>query len=116
MKTFLRGQPDYRLWAIELKSTAQLLNVWRAISGTDKAVTQEAADVVALKAREEMAIGLITRTVSLHLKLELSEYVVNVTTTSSGTTITTKREASAAELWQHIKGKASSRSEMVPLQ
>ena len=52
-----------------------------------------------------MAIGLIARTVSLHLKLELSEHVVNVTTTSSGTTITIKREASAAELWQHLKGK-----------
>ena len=91
----LTGQSNYREWAIEVKSAAQLANIYKALAGTDKEASSDAADILAFQNREEKAIGLIFRTVSTHLKLELDEYCI---TDSSG-----KHEAKASELWTYLK-------------
>ena len=98
----LTGQANYREWALEIKAAARFSNVWKALQGTDKAISSDAADVAALDVREEKAIGLIARTVSSHLKIELDELRIPDTTSSvAGTT----REANANEIWDYLKGK-----------
>jgi hypothetical protein len=95
----LTGQSNYREWQIEVKATARLANVWKAITGTDKpVVATEAADVAAFEAREEKAIGLITRTVSSHLKLELDEYRVKDSQNAD-------QEANSKEMWAYLQTK-----------
>ena len=91
----LVGQTNYREWNLQIKSTARYSSIWKAIQGKDKAVTSDVPDVAALEAREEKAIGLITGTVSPHLKIELDEYRVP---DSKGT-----HEPSAAELWTYLQ-------------
>ena len=95
----LMGQANYREWALEIKAIAHFVNVWKAMQGTDKAISTEAVDKAALEAREEKALSLITQTVSSHLKIELDEYRV---IPPSGTT---PREATAAEMWTYLKTK-----------
>jgi len=102
------GQSNYREWSIEVKATARFTGTWQAIQGTDKAVVStDATDVAALATREEKAIGLIFRTVSSHLKLELDELRITPATasTSTSTTAAAPREATASELWTHLKTK-----------
>jgi gag-polypeptide of LTR copia-type/Zinc knuckle len=95
----LSGQANYREWALEIKAAARFANVWKAIQGIDKAVSTDAAEVAALHAREEKAIGLITKSVSSSLKIELNE--LQKTETNGNTTIT--RDLNANELWDHLK-------------
>ena len=67
----LTGQSNYREWAIEVKSAAQLANIYKALAGTDKEASSDAADILAFQNREEKAIGLIFRTVSTRVQLEI---------------------------------------------
>ena len=69
----LTGQANYREWALEIKAAARFATVWKPIKSTDKATSSERADIVTLEAREEKAIGLITKTVSATLKIELDD-------------------------------------------
>ena len=96
----LQGQSNYREWSIEVKATARFAGVWPAIQGTDAAISKEAADVAAFATREDKAIGLICRTVSSHLKIELDELRIPDTASPPA-----YHEATAKELWDHLKTK-----------
>ena len=93
----LTGQANYREWALEIKAAARFANIWKAIQGTDQAISTDKADVATLEAREEKAIGLITHTVSSHLKADLDEYQVP----SKGSSTT--KDATASEIWDYLK-------------
>ena len=67
----LKGQPDYREWAIEVQCLARSLFLWDTIMDKDDATDKDA------HMREEKAIGLLTQTLSTHLKME----VLNLPTT-----------------------------------
>jgi len=95
----LSGQANYREWALEIKAAARFANVWKAILGTDQAVSTDPAEVAALNARQEKAIGLITKSVSSSLKIELNELQKTETTGTK----TTYRDLNANELWDHLK-------------
>ena len=97
----LTGQTNYRVWALEIKAAARFATIWKTIQGTDTATSSERSDIVALEAREEKAIGLITKTVSSTLKVELDD--LQVTDTIDGKTTT--RDYSAKELWDYLKTK-----------
>ena len=96
----LLGQSNYREWSIEVKATARFTGVWQAIQGTDKAVSTDAADVAALAVREDKAIGLICRTVSSHLKIELDELRI-----PDKASPPVNHDATATQLWEHLKTK-----------
>ena len=97
----LTGQTNYRIWALEIKSAARFATIWKTIQGTDVATSSERADIVALEAREEKAIGLITKTVSATLKIELDDLQV----TETKDNVSTSRDYSAKELWDYLKTK-----------
>ena len=78
----LTGQTNYRVWALEIKAAARFATIWKTIQGTDTATSSERSDIVALEAREEKAIGLITKTVSSTLKVELDDLQVTDTTSA----------------------------------
>ena len=101
----LTGQANYREWALEIKAAARFANVWNAILGKDKAISTDAADVASFNAREEKAIGLITKSVSSSLKIELNKLQKAESTTSTSATTTTYRDFNANELWDHLKTK-----------
>ena len=46
---------NYRQWTHQICAAARFANVWKAIQGTDSAISSEAADTYAHEAREEKA-------------------------------------------------------------
>lgn len=84
----LKGQPDYREWAIEVQCLARSLFLWDAIKDSDS------GDEKDVHMREEKAIGLITRTLSTHLKIE----VLNLPTTKMKEEEVTEGEGDAARV------------------
>ena len=107
----LTGHADYCAWSIEVKSTAYLASLWKAIQGTNVALSSSDTDKAALDTRLERAIGLITKTVSPTLKVELFSLetaVPAITSTSNlitTTTPATTRSATASEMWVHLQKK-----------
>ena len=103
----LTGHSNYREWALDVKATARIGGLYKSLLGTDKAITTEPKDVgiAALETREEKAIGLITKTISAVLKVELDEYQVLQTTTSGTTTTTALGDPTANNLWAYLKNK-----------
>lgn len=96
----LRGQANYREWSLEIKATAKLGGFWKAILGTNTTTSTDASEIDKIEQREEKAIGLITKTVSGFLKVELHELRV------ADTSVTGRlRDPTAKELWDHLKGK-----------
>jgi len=93
------GQSNYHEWSIEIKATTHFTNVWKVIQGTNKAISTDASDQATYESHEEKVIGLITRMVSSHLKIELNEYQV----TDSTKMPTIKHDANANNLWGHLK-------------
>ena len=69
----LTNQTNYADWALEIEATARLGNFWKAYSGGNKpsSTTPDAAEVDQVETREEKAIGLILKTVSPNLRVEL---------------------------------------------
>ena len=82
----------------QICAAARFANVWKAIQGTDSAISSEKADTYAFKAREEKALGLIDRTVAPYLQTELVD--ARVTPTGS-----TACSLTAAEQWNYLKDK-----------
>ena len=97
----LTGQSNYHKWSIKIKAATHFANVWKAIQGTNKAITSNASDQATFKAWEEKAIGLITHMVSSHLKIEFDEYQITDITIKPST----KHDVKANKLWDHLKTK-----------
>ena len=55
----LVNHANYRQWTHQIRAAARFANVWKAIQGTDSAISSEKADTYAFEAREEKALGLI---------------------------------------------------------
>ncbi|KAF9648212.1 hypothetical protein BDM02DRAFT_3115680 [Thelephora ganbajun] len=103
----LTGQSNYREWSLEVKSTAQLGGFWKAILGTNNTTSTESSEIDKFDQREEKAIGLIAKTVSSTLKVELSEYQVTDTNATGG-----KRDPTAKEMWEYLQSKFEKKSEV----
>lgn len=102
----LTGQANYREWALEVKAAARFATIWKTIQGTDSATSSEKADEAAFENRKEKAIGLITKTVSPTLKVELDE-LQKIDKDSSGNDA--PRDYTAQELWKYLKDKFEKR-------
>ena len=96
----LHGQTNYREWSLEVKATAQLGGFWKAIVGTNTTTSTDPSEVDKIEQREQMAVGLIMKTVSRALKADLSELQITPTTSR-----TTPRDPTAKELWDYLKAK-----------
>jgi hypothetical protein len=96
----LQGRSNYREWSLEVRATAQLGGFWKAIAGTNTTTSPDEEVRDKYEQREQKATGLIMKTVSGVLKVELHELTIT-TTTSPATT----REPTSQEMWNHLKAK-----------
>ena len=97
----LHGQTSYREWALELRFTAQCTGCWKAILGSNTTTSSDAAEIDKVDQREFKAIGIIGKTVSSVLKVELDEYRIKDDTAKPPTS----KEPTAKELWNYLKEK-----------
>ena len=95
----LQGQQNYQDWSLEIESTAMLGGFWPAFVGSNSTASQEASEQDKVSQRELKARGLIMKTCSSTLRIELKS--LNTTTTGGPT---------AQELWDHLKGKFEKQS------
>ena len=93
----LTNQTNYADWALEIEATAHLGNFWKAYRGKNKATstTPDATETDRVKTREEKAIGLILKTVSPNLRVELKALVPPTNNTKPISQL----------YWEHLKGK-----------
>ncbi|KAF9645617.1 hypothetical protein BDM02DRAFT_3119960, partial [Thelephora ganbajun] len=103
----LTGQSNYREWSLEVKSTAQLGGFWKAILGTNKTTSTDPSDLDKFDQREEKATGLITKTVSSTLKVELAEYQVSDSTTPDNGE---RKDPTAKQMWEYLQSKFEKKS------
>ena len=96
----LHGQANYCKWSLEVKATAQLGGFWKAIVGDNTTISTDTSEINRIKQCEQKALGLITKTVSDVLKMELNNLQVTDTNVMGKL-----REPTAKELWDHLKGK-----------
>jgi len=93
----LTNQTNYADWALEIEATARLDNFWKAYSGGNvaKIAPPDAAELDRVETREEKATGLILKTVSSNLRVELKAVKA-----PTGTTKPTSQL-----YWDHLKDK-----------
>ena len=96
----LQGQSNYREWSLEVRATAQLGGFWKAIIGTNTTTSSDEEVRDRYEQREQKAMGLIMKTVSGVLKVELHDLTITTTATPA-----TTREPTSQEMWNHLKAK-----------
>ena len=94
----LTNQTNYADWALEIETTARLGNFWKAYSGgnTAKITPPDATEIDRVETREEKAVGLILKTVSPNLRVELKALA-----TPTGTNAVKLSQ----QYWDYLKGK-----------
>ena len=104
----LQGQQNYRDWALEVEASAQLGGYWTALIGQNQ-VSSTAADqteIDRIGQREWKARGLILKTVSTTLRVELKEYrIIDNTVTPI-----TSEDPNAKQLYDYLKSKFEKQS------
>jgi len=70
----LMNQSNYRDWALDVSATARLGGYWKAFLSTNTTSSTDAAELDRIEQREEKAMGLILKTSSNNLRIELSDY------------------------------------------
>ena len=91
----LTNQSNYTDWALEVEATAHLGGFWKAYQGLNKttSTTPDATETDRVETREEKAVGLLLKTVSPNLRVELKA----LTAPQSGPV--------SQQYWDHLKGK-----------
>ena len=91
----LTNQSNYADWALEVEATARLGGFWKAYSGNNKttSTTPDATETDRVETREEKAVGLLLKTVSPNLRVELKALTASQTVPVS------------QQYWDHLKGK-----------
>ena len=94
----LTNQSNYADWALEVEATARLGAFWKAYSGNNKvtSATPDATETDRVETREEKAIGLILKTVSPNLRVELK--AIAASTANPPTPV-------SKQYWDHLKDK-----------
>ena len=106
----LEGEASYQTWSLQIKATAQCGGFWGPFIGDNTPAGSDAADIDRAAQREQKACGLMLKTVSSTIALELDALQMNATV---GTT-TTKVDADAKTRWDHLKTKYQKSSGMAP--
>ena len=92
----LQGQQNYADWAIEVESTTMLGSFWPAFIGTNTAtINADAAELDKIAQREWKARGLIIKTSSSVLHIELKALQTG----------SPPKDYSAQQLWEHLRTK-----------
>ena len=94
----LTNQSNYADWALEVEATARLGAFWKAYSGNNKvtSATPDATKTDRVDTREEKAIGLLLKTVSPNLRVELKALAASTATPPTPT---------SEIYWKHLKDK-----------
>ena len=95
----LYGQVNYCKWSLGVKATAQLGGFWKAIIGDNMTISTDTSEIYRIEQCEQKALGLITKTVSDVLKMELN--VLQVTDTNIMGNL---KEPTVKEVWDHCQG------------
>jgi hypothetical protein len=97
----LTGKANYRQWAMEIEATAQLGGFWGAYTGNNNPIDDSATQKDATAQREMKATGLIKKTVSPVIALELSGEIA-ADTDEKG--VSTKRKVkNSKELLEYLQ-------------
>ena len=98
--TVLTGKSNYRDWAVDLKATAKMGGFWNAYIDKNKAgATATAEEQDRVDQRNMKAEGLLYKTVSQVIRIELDTYRVTDTSVSPPSTC----KPTVAEMWKYIQ-------------
>ena len=91
----LTNQSNYADWALEVEATARLGGFWKAYQGLNKttSTTSDATETDRVETYEEKAVGLLLKTVSPNLHVELKALTAPQSSPVS------------QQYWDHLKGK-----------
>jgi len=96
----LMNQSNYRDWALDVSATARLGGYWKAFLGTNTTTSTDAAELDRIEQCEEKAMGLILKTSSNNLRIELSDYAPTPAAGATGPVPHT-----AQLYWDYLKAK-----------
>ena len=78
----LTGKANFRQWSMEIEVTARLGGFWGAYAGDNNARDQSAAQLDAVAQSEMKAMGLIRKTVTPIIALEIHDEIIADSTKS----------------------------------